>query len=146
LSQAATELAETTRGASIAQRQADLVSFYSGYEQLVEILCDAAQYGPEPSLESRYDDIRIWMQATYPSVRPCVVAYLQYEVSDAQRSLDWLGQSGDAFETLFAAPTLEEFLRVDDGGMILRIERTRKALGLYADHLRNLAEQERACG
>ena len=51
----------------------------------------------------------------------------------------------DAFEALFSAPSLGDFLRGDDGLMISRMERTREALYLYGDHLRQLAAQENAC-
>lgn len=124
---------------SVADRQADLIQFYAQYEDLVDTLCSAAQYGPTASLEARYRDGRQAMQSSYPAMRKSVVAFLQYDSADAAHSFELHGRSGDAFEALFAAPTLEEFLRCDDGRMIDRIERTRYALSLYADYLRKLA-------
>ncbi len=72
------------------------------------------------------------MTENYPSIRKFVVAYLKFEVEDAI-----LG--GDAFEALFTAEDLSTFLQADDGNMISRILRTREALNLYGDHLRQLA-------
>ncbi len=45
----------------------------------------------------------------------------------------------DAFEALVAAFDLQEFLKMDDGNMISRINRTREALNLYGEHLKQLA-------
>ncbi len=135
--------AETARVPTLRERQEDLILFYDRYETLVETLCDAAQYGPDARHEARYQELRTWMQAAYPALRKFVSAYLRYDPCDAARSLDLHGTGSDAFEALFAASTLEDFLRSDDGKMIERIDRTREALGKYADHLRQLIAQER---
>lgn len=130
---------------SASSRHDDLVAFYSKYEDLVEVLCDSAQYGPDGKLNARYLELRSWMLANYPNIRGYVAAFLKYDTKDAQQSLDWHGLAGDAFEALFAAPSISEFLRLDDGEMIFRIERTRNALNLYGEHLRELAAQEKEC-
>lgn len=145
LQDARTDAADRAKGPSFAERQANLIEFYTQYESLVELLCDSAQYGPDAKLEGRYEELRVWMQQRYPILRPYVVAYLQHEIVDARQSHDWLGASGDAFEALFAAPTLDAFVRSDDGQMILRIDRTRRALNLYGEHLRHLVQEEKGC-
>ena len=124
---------------TVQERQQELVRFYRHYEDLVEILCDAAQYGPTPKLEAQYASLRHWMHENYAPVRRYVVAYLQFSVEDAQQSLEMQGRAADAFEALCAAPDLDTVLRVDDGAMISRITRTREALNLYGEHLRQLA-------
>jgi hypothetical protein len=126
-------------GPTVGERQADLLVFYERYEELVELLCDAAQYGPTAKLEADYARLQSWMRDHYPPVRRFVVAYLRYSPDDTMQSLHFQGRSADAFEALVAAPNLDEFLRVDDGGMISRIHRTREALNLYGEHLRQLA-------
>ncbi len=123
-------------GPSVRERLEDLIKFYNQHDELIGTLCDAAQYGPEPRLEARYAQLRGWMQTNYREMRKYVVAYLQYDPADSAQSLQESGS--DAFESLFAAPTLDEFLRCDDGLMIDRIERTREALSLYGEHLRAL--------
>jgi hypothetical protein len=123
---------------SIQERRDQLVTFYTRFESLVETLCDSAQYGPESPLERRYDELRTWMQSNYPPIRRYVVAYLEYDSADAALGLESQGRGTDAFEALFVAHTLTEFLKCDDGMMISRILRTRTALNLYADHLRQL--------
>jgi hypothetical protein len=129
-------------GPSVDERLADLVSFYSQYEHLVEVLCDGAQYGPEPKLQAAYSELRDWMQSHYPALRRYVTAYLRYDAEDARQGFDLHGAACDAFEALYAAPTLNELLRGDDGMMISRIMRTRDALSLYGEHLRQLKARE----
>jgi len=116
-------------GPSVQERQQTLIHFYQEYEALVETVCDSAQYGPTPALNKAYQLQREWMLENYPEIRRYVVAYLRYEVED----------QGDAFEALFSADDLNTFLQSDDGNMISRIMRTREALNLYGDHLRQLA-------
>ncbi len=130
---------------SAAARLEQLRTFYDQYNDLVETLCDSARYGPTTNLETRYADMRGWMLSHYAPLRKLVVAYLRFDAADARQGLDLHGQSADAFEALFCAPSLGDFLRGDDGLMISRMERTREALHLYGDHLRQMAAKESAC-
>lgn len=130
---------------SAVQRQEALIEFYTHYESLVEVLCDSSQYGPDAVMENRYRYVRSWMQANYPEIRKFVTAYLKFDPADASMAMDPHGETADAFEALFAAPTLSEFLKMDDGGMIDRIMRTREALRLYGEHLKHLVIREREC-
>jgi len=129
---------QTAARPSIQERRQELAAFYDRYEQLVETLCDAAQYGPEPGLDARYGALRTWMQQNYRNVRPYVAAYLEFEPSDVVHGLEASERTTDGFEALFHASNLREFLSRDDGAMIGRIIRTRRALTLYGDHLRQL--------
>lgn len=138
---AAMQVAGTVSPAeAIGERQEQLLAFYKVYEELVETLCDAAQYGPTPALEKSYAKSSAWVREHYGPVRRYVVAYLRYASEDAVASLEQKGVGVDAFEALVAAPNLSEFLRHDDGLMISRLTRTREALNLYAAHLRQLAQ------
>lgn len=123
---------------TIQERHDELVRFYTRYEELVETICDAAQYGPTPKLEAKYVELRRWMTSNYAPVRRYVVAYLRFTPEDAQQGLMSEGKATDAFEALFAPANLEEFLKIDDGNMISRITRTRESLNLYGEHLRQL--------
>lgn len=118
-------------GPSVQERRDDLVRFYERYEDLVEALCDSAQYGPTPKLERDYAEVRAWMCERYPQVQPFLLAYLR---EDPEVDTEY-----DAFDGLMSAESIEAFLRHDDGGMISRITRTREALNLYGEHLRQLA-------
>lgn len=143
--QAAESAAMANRLPTAKERHEELVTFYGRYEELVELLCDVAQYGPDAKQESRYNEYRVWMQTNYPALRKFVVAYLQFDTDDVVMSSDPYGSYSDAFESLFASPTLAEFLRTDDGKMIDRIMRTREALTLYSEHLRQLTAREAEC-
>lgn len=124
---------------SVKERQRELILFYRFYEELVETLCDAAQYGPSEKLENEYQRLREWINANYPAVRKYVVAFLRYSADDAEQGIALWGRSADAFEALVAAESLEDFIRADNGCMISRINRSREALNLYGEHLRQLA-------
>ena len=118
-------------GPSVMERQTELVEFYSRFERFVEMLCDAAQYGPNARLEAAYSEDRAWVAARYESLRPFVGAYLSPE-------------EPDAFDRLFGADDLHRFLADDDGAVIFRITSTRDALSHYAEHLRQLAARKGA--
>lgn len=118
-------------GPTVRERQEDLVRFYNRYEDLVELLCDSAQFGPTPKLEATYAELKAWMESDYPIVQPFLAAFLRYDEDDAAH--------GDAFLGLVGSPDLDAFLRTDDGSTIDRINRTREALNLYGEHLRQLA-------
>ena len=127
---------------TVRDRQQELVRFYLNYENMVEVLCNVATVGPTPGLETAYQSNRNWMLKNYPAVRRYVIAYLKYSAEDAQQSLNINGHSADAFEALFTAHSLNEFLEHDDGKMISRINRTREALTMYGHHLRLLASND----
>jgi len=118
-------------GPSVQERRDELASFYDRYESLVEVLCDAAQYGPTPRLQKDYSELRGWMLGSYPPLRPFLRAFLRDEPDE----------KGDAFLALADSESLDTLLREDDGGMISRITRTREALNLYGEHLRQLASK-----
>lgn len=123
---------------TVRQRQAELASFYSTFEDLVELLCDAAQYGPAPHLDAKYEALRETMQRGYPPIRRYTLAFMRHEVEDTVVSLDRFGHATDAIESLYAAPTLDQQLRADDGLTIQRMIRAREALNQYAEYLRQL--------
>lgn len=129
----------------LKERQQDVVDFYNHFESLVEILCDAAQRGATPKLQTRFTDERNWMQTHYYQVRPYLAAYLTLDSEDAELSLMLQGYAGDAVQTLYASPSLEVLVKSDDGNMISRIIRCREAQNLYAEHLRHLIGREKAC-
>ncbi|MFZ4506945.1 MAG: hypothetical protein ACOYON_04520 [Fimbriimonas sp.] len=109
------------------ERQAELARFYERYEDLVDVLCDAAQYGPNPSLEGRYTALRAWVHRAYAEVQPFVACYLRE------------AGTPDPFLALAQEDSLSDALLKDDGHLILRITQTREALTLYAEHLRQLS-------
>ena len=117
-------------GPSVGERQAELLGFYDRYERFVETLCEAAQYGPQSRLETRFLQDRDWVVDHYAPLRPYLSAFLAEEP--------------DAFDRLLEADSLSRFMADDDGMVIFRITSTREALSLYAEHLRQLAARTAA--
>jgi hypothetical protein len=122
-------------------RQSELMEFARIYESLVEVLCDAAQFGVSPELERKFQQARIEMVNRYVTLRVFLGAYLRPSCDDSRGTAK--GIRFDAFDALLAPATLELFLQSDDGNTISRITRTREALNLYAEHLKQLIERSR---
>jgi len=114
----------------------ELLQFHEQYEDLIEVLCSAANYGPEPGLEQRYVLIRTWMHDHYPVLQPEMSQFLVLDEDSDRTTIEQHDGSPDAFFALFGPGDLREFLRADDGHMISRIMRTRDAIDQYASYLR----------
>ncbi len=108
------------------ERQAELRDFYDHFEEFVDVLCDAARLGATDNLCRKYEQERSWFGTNYCGVRPFLISYLPGAPSE------------DPFDRLIQFESLTAFLSEDDGGMIHRIEWSRYALSLYAEHLRQL--------
>jgi hypothetical protein len=121
-----------------AERLGVQEEFYERYEDLVDVLVAAAQFGVKTSLEHRYDQLRTFMQNHYGEVQPFVVAYLKADPEDEHYGLTKFDTRTDAFQALWISESLVQFLSQDDANMIDRITRTREALSLYGEHLRYL--------
>lgn len=132
------------RGQTVAlpveEQRVLLAEFYERYEQLVELICDAAFCENAEPFEAQYAALRPWLQRAYPHLRPYLIAHLNCDPSDEAVGLQAQGKPTDAFEALFCFETLGELLRADQGDLIGRIERTRSALYRYADYLRQWLE------
>jgi hypothetical protein len=72
----------------------------------------------------------------YGAIRPFLAAFLANGADDAADSGGF-----DDFTGLFVSADLDEFLAQDDGWAITRITRTRQAINLYAQHLRQLSDR-----
>jgi hypothetical protein len=120
----------------MAELRQEFQRFEEDYGALVEVICDSAQYGPGPKLEGRYSALRASLNSVYPRLKTALLLFLRYEEGDH----DLYDRGPDAFESLFAAPTLSVLLKGDDGRMISRMVRTREAVdGLTQYYLRNPA-------
>ena len=112
------------------ERQTELRDFYDHFEEFVEVLCDAARLGPNEKFSRIYGQEREWFSTNYCGVRPFLISYLPGAPTE------------DPFDRLTQAESLEVFLNQDDGEMINRIEWSRYALSLYAEHLRQLVARQ----
>ncbi|MER3495839.1 MAG: hypothetical protein C4320_02910, partial [Armatimonadota bacterium] len=124
---------------TIADRVDDVRRAYVSYEELVEAVLNASNYGPDDSHQTAYFHAAFALKRDYPKIRPYLMAYLRMSPSDAAYSLAQWGKGADPFEILFQHDHVADLLESDDGEMISRIHRTREALTLYNEHLRSLA-------
>ena len=136
----ARQVAKTIQ-ASVPQRRNELSGFYDTYENLIETICDAAQYGVTEGLEQNYSQYRNELISTYTPLKPFLLSYLGDATEDVEFGMKVVGRPMDAFEVLVAADNLRAFVKLDDGNMISRLTRTREALTAYSEHLRLLAER-----
>lgn len=108
-----------------ARREADLNAFVERYEDLVSLLCWAAQDGVHRNRDEKYATLRVWMQANYPRVRPLLRPYLA----------PWEGVL-DPFEELFAPECVDDV--INDLSGILYVTQTRGALDTCCEALRTV--------
>ncbi|MFN7016114.1 MAG: hypothetical protein ACK4P5_02960 [Fimbriimonadales bacterium] len=122
----------------IEEQRVLLAEYYERFEQLAELICDAAFAGEGAPFQARYTTLRRWLQRAYPPLKPYLTGHLNCDPSDAEFGLRTVGKPTDAMEALFAAETVEDILRYDQGDLIGRLERARSALYRYADYLREV--------
>ncbi len=115
-----------------------LAQFSEDYEAFIEVVCDAAQYGPGPRLQSQFEKLGTQLELAYQDLRPLLTPHLESSASDASRSLERLGPAEDAFDRLFGSARLEDLLLNDDGTLLSRIVRTRRSIALCAEGLLKL--------
>ncbi|MDM7461727.1 MAG: hypothetical protein P3X24_008805 [bacterium] len=124
---------------SVAEQRELLAQYYDRFEQLAELICDAAFAGEGEPFQQQYTELRRWLQRAYPPLKPYITAHMNLEPSDAEFGMRVCGTPTDAMEALFVAETLDEILRHDEGALIGRLERARSALYRYGDYLRQFA-------
>lgn len=122
----------------LTEQRDQLIEFYEQFEGLSDLICDAAHHGQGAPWQASYERVRRWMSGAYPAIRPYLIAHLSCDTSDDEFGLRCVGRPTDAFEALFASPTVDELLAADQGDLMDRLDRARSALYRYADHLRRL--------
>ncbi|MCS7300354.1 MAG: hypothetical protein NZ556_02190 [Fimbriimonadales bacterium] len=138
----AREQLRTWRGKTVefpvAEQRELLAQYYDRFEQLAELICDAAFAGEGAPFQPQYAELRRWLQRAYPALKPYLTAHLNHDPSDAEFGMRVAGKPTDALEALFIAETVDEILRHDEGKLIGRLERARSALYRYSDYLREI--------
>jgi len=100
-----------------------LVAFLSQYSEFVEVISDAVHYGPTPSLEGRYADLRSWLQDHYRDLRPLIDTHL----APCQDPTGLSGSRTDPFEVVWGVPTLDRLVNVRSD-LMARLDWTRRAV------------------
>jgi len=104
--------------------------FFDRYDDLVGLLCVAAQEGLEPGHEEEYARSRTYFVTRYPVVKGYVTPHLETDASDTQAGR-WGRRSCDAFEAMFAPHSIAAMLEADGGNLIGRLIRTQAALAAW---------------
>jgi len=112
------------RTRAIARQRALLESFDAKYEELVDLLCGAAQEGVQPESARQYAALRTWMCAQYRHIRTPMRAF--WTTPDAPAAYD-------PFEALFFPELLEEVIHSPNS--IEDMMQARTALDGYRDAL-----------
>jgi len=110
--------------ATVHDRREALAQFHLIYEDLVEVICDAGNYGPTSALSSRYTELVEEYRVAYPGVQAYLEHFLDTNVALRQ-----------PFMRLSVRPTLAELIETDTGALIPDILATRRAIVAYQQHL-----------
>jgi hypothetical protein len=122
--------------------------FYDQYDEMIGLLCAAAQVGIEPRMEEEYQKRRAWFIGNYPQrIQRLVEPFLtpgtvHNSDSDIKVGL-WGHRAADSFEGLYLPSTIAVMLDSDGGNLIERMMHTQEALGAWEAHI---ARQETALG
>jgi hypothetical protein len=122
----------------VRRQRALFDTFYDQYDEMIGLLCAAAQIGIEPRMEEEYRGRRRWFTGNYPQrVRPLVQPYLTAACGaehDAKSGF-WERDTADAFEALFLPLSIDAMLAADGGNLIERMMQTQEALGAWEAHI-----------
>ncbi len=121
-------------------------SFYGQYDEMIGLLCEAAQMGIEARMEEEYLVRQAWFANNYPQrVQALVEPFLTFGGSDDQdmeiRVGLWEHRATDSFEALYLPTTIAALLAADGGSLIGRMIHTQTVLGTWEAHI---ARQETA--
>lgn len=123
----------TVSKTDVSRRSRELQVFHELLEDMVDLLCDAARGGSSESIEARYVEKKMAILRAYSAVRPFLVTFMKFSTVGAESVCE--GLCGDAFSALVAPRTVADFLTLDDGAAISRIQRVRDAIERYQRHL-----------
>lgn len=121
---ASLSLRRSLRARAQARQRELLARFEEKYEDLIDLLCWAAQDGAHTDRDARYRELRAWMRAHYRRVAPKLRPFW----ADPGRP-----NAADPFHALFASENVENVINAATG--IEDLMRTRLALEAYQDSL-----------
>ena len=128
--------------AELQVRKTELATFGSQFDVLIETVLSAVQDGIDGAKEDAYRQTSSQLRDQYPRIRPYLIAYLKFSVTDAEFCLDIAGRGGDAFEAMLCSPTLKVLLEHRQEDLIDRLTRVNAAIDLYKHHLTVLSAVE----
>jgi hypothetical protein len=123
-------------------------SFYDQYDEMIGLLCAAAQVGIENRMEEEYQRRRAWFSANYRQrvqrlVEPFLTSASAHNTDSEVKASLWGHRPADSFEGLYLPSSIAVMLDADGGNLIERMMHTQEALGAWEAHI---ARQETALG
>jgi len=88
------------------------------FEQLVGVLCFAAQHGVTVGDSSRYSELREWFEANGDSIHPIIAPYVRYS-----------GDGADPMASMLRPESLDA--AINSEGILYRIQQAHEALEAY---------------
>jgi len=134
-------LENSVAAANVSRRLRELHCFQAEFEDFVELLCNAAQLGVSNDADTRYITHKHAVQKVYAPVRAFLISFMSSSTTDADSVCE--GLCGDPFLALIAPRSVGDFLVLDDGAAISRIQRVRDAIERYERHLSLLRKPRR---
>jgi hypothetical protein len=108
---------------SVATRSEDFNDFSTDLEEILEIISDAANYGPAPKYVRDYERLRETVERKFCRIATDVAHFIMPK----------------KLRRMWSNDSLNELLDRDNGRLIDDVIETRQVLTMYADHLRRLA-------
>jgi hypothetical protein len=109
-----------------------VMQFEERYQDLVNLLCDAARHGVREEDNARFVELRDWLIENYDAHRPGLMSHLLVEPDDSIPYEEGR-RARDAFESLFLPKSVDAIINSEN--VILRIMRTRCALDAYREEM-----------
>ncbi len=121
-------------------------AFYDQYDEMIGLLCAAAQVGIEARMEEEYQRRRAWFVSNYPqrvqrNIEPFLASDPAQHSDDEIKIGLWAHRPADSFERLYLPTSIASMLDADGGNLIERMMNTQEALGAWDAHI---ARQETA--
>ncbi len=102
-------------------------TFEAQFDDLIGIVCAAANEGNGPGFEAAFARCRSWWVQHYALVKPQIAPYIPYSPADVAPAPTGQTVPCDPFEALWWYPSLATLLHADNGNLIDRLVRVQDA-------------------
>jgi hypothetical protein len=120
--------------------QGKLISFDLRFRDLVELMASAQRYGVTNGGNAQYLSLKRQVSTQYKELRPFLLAFIRFDIEDERMGLRTIGVGTDAFEAIWVAASLDDFVISDDVFFRDRVARAKLAIRDYTEHLHCLLE------
>lgn len=107
------------------------------FQNLIDLLCWAAQDGVHPERDARYAEVRDWFLQHYEKIRPEILPFLEQALEDTLPLEMGEPAPRDAIESLFLPSRIDS--NIHSSTVIARVYRARRAIDRYREHISSRA-------